>query len=75
MAEGAQKYAASDIAVSVTGYADKIENEPDKTGLVYIGIRYGDKTDVEEFKFAGNRNTVRKQACEKALEMIMRRLA
>ncbi len=75
MAEGAQKYADSDIAVSVTGYADKIENEPDKTGLVYIGIRYGDKTDVEEFKFAGNRNTVRKQACEKALEMIMRRLA
>ncbi len=75
MAEGAQKCAGADIAVSVTGYADKVSDEPEKTGLVYIGIRYNDETCVEEFRFAGNRNSVRKQACEKAIEMIMRRLA
>lgn len=75
MAEGAQKYASADIAVSVTGYAGPVAGEPEKTGLVYIGIRFNNKTDVAEFKFKGDRNSVRKQACETAVEMIMRRLA
>lgn len=74
MAEGAAAYADADIAVAITGYADDVPNEPSKTGLVYIGISYNGETEVEEFRFSGSRNTVRKQACEKALEMIMRRL-
>lgn len=75
MAEGAKACAGSDIAVSVTGYADACEDEPEKSGLVYIGISYNNKTDVREFHFKGARNNVRKQACEEALEMIMERLS
>ena len=72
MANGARKALQSDVAVSVTGLAgpggDTFGNP---VGTVYIG--YADETVAfaREFHFSGNREDVRNQAIENALQIIL----
>ncbi len=72
MASGVLRLSAADFAVSTTGIAGPgggNENHP--VGEVFIAV--ADRTGVhsERFVFHGGREDVRKQACCKALEMLI----
>lgn len=72
MASGARQVLDADIAVSVTGLAGPGGDEfGNPVGTVYIG--YADENVVfsREFHFCGNREEVRNQAVEAALDLIL----
>lgn len=72
MAAGARKLMRADIAISVTGLAGPGGDEyGNPVGTVYIG--YADENNIvaERFLFVGDRESVRKQAVESALKMII----
>ena len=70
MAEGAALRAGAQFALSVTGYADGLPEDPGRSGHVFIGCRGPHETEVREFHFAGDRRSVRLQAVEEALRML-----
>jgi PncC family amidohydrolase len=71
MVKGAIKYSGVDLAVSVTGIAGPDGgSEAKPVGLVYIGVASGNKIEVKEFRFSGNRNAIRTQSVEEALGML-----
>lgn len=68
MASGALQTAKADIAIAVTGIAGPGGGTEEKpVGLVYIGIATTDKTHVFKHIFKGDRQDVRVQTCEHAL--------
>ncbi len=78
MAKKVREMFASDIGISITGLAGptkgsgKDEDKP--IGLVYIGLAREDDSYAKEFFFSGDRESIRIQACEKALELIENKL-
>ena len=72
MAEGACRVLKADVSVSVTGLAgpggDEYGNE---AGTVFVGCSAGGKSWVREHHFAGDRESVRLQAAEAALRLIL----
>ena len=73
MAIGVRKLMKTDVAVSVTGLAGPGGDEfGNSVGLVYIG--YADeKTEVAfKYHFSGDRESVRLQAVEAALELVLK---
>lgn len=75
MAEGARNALETDYALSVTGLAGpKGDGFGRPVGTVFIGLAGDSGTEVEEFHFAGDRDTVRAQAAEAALRMLLSRL-
>lgn len=74
MALGAKKVLDTDIAVSVTGLAGPSGDEfGNPVGTVYIGYADGEVCEVRHFVFSGDRDTVRVQAVEAALNWILER--
>ena len=72
MALGTKKVAGSDISVSVTGIAGPKGGTKEKpVGLVYTAICYNDKVEVTKLLLKGDRESVRKQTCEKVFENII----
>ena len=74
MAEGARRALRADIAVSVTGLAGPGGDDyGNPVGTVYIG--YADEKGAEVFSycFAGDRDSVRNQATEAALQILLSR--
>ena len=72
MAEGARRALETDIAVSVTGLAGPSGDDyGNPVGTVYIGYADGKNVISRHFLFPGDRDAVRKQAVEAALEMIL----
>ncbi len=72
MAQGARKALNVDIAVSVTGLAGPNGDEyGNPVGTVFIGYCDCCGTDVRHFLFFGNRDEVRKQAVNAALNLIL----
>ena len=72
MAAGARKAFSADIAVSVTGLAGPDgDDRGNPVGTVFVG--YADQTCVcsREFHFSGDRDLVRNQAVNAALQMIL----
>lgn len=62
----------ADVAVSVTGLAGPGGDSFGHTvGTVYIGLSSDKAELVREFLFSGDRESVRKQAVEAALKMIL----
>jgi nicotinamide-nucleotide amidase len=61
MAEKAQEFFSTNVAISFTGNAgpDSLEGKP--VGLVYIGIRIENKTFVYKNIFEGDRELIRSQ--------------
>lgn len=59
------------VAITTTGYAANMDED---TGLVYIGV--GDKTNKEIFekRFTGDRNSIRRQAVNAALFLLIKHL-
>lgn len=74
MAEGALRAAPVQLALSVTGVAGPGASERKPAGLVYIGCAFaGAETVVEEHRFDGGRDAVRRQSVEAALDLALRR--
>ncbi len=72
MVEGARVTTQSDYAISVTGIAGPGGGSEDKpVGLVYIGVSKAGKTVVTKNIFDGDRESVRHQTREKALELLL----
>lgn len=73
MVKGIRDLLQTDCGISVTGLAGPNGDGSGKpVGLVYIGIAYGEETLVHEFLFKGDRDAVREQAVDAALEMLIK---
>ncbi|HWI54389.1 MAG TPA: competence/damage-inducible protein A [Desulfobacteria bacterium] len=71
MVRGVRKACGTDVAVSVTGIAGPGGGTPEKpVGLVYIGFADSDTTAAEKYLFAGDRETIRWQAANTALNKL-----
>ena len=72
MAAGARHVLDADIAVSVTGLAGPGGDEyGNPVGTVFIGYCDENQTLSREYHFPGDREQVRRQAVEAALELIL----
>ena len=72
MAEGAKKLLKTDIAISVTGLAGPDgDNRGNPVGLVYIAYADNDITICKKCFFVGDRDSVRIQAVETALRIVL----
>ena len=70
MAVGARVAIGADVAVSVTGLAGPDGDEFGKpVGTVFIGYADEARREAREFLFSGNREEIRKQAVDNALNM------
>jgi len=71
MASGARQRLGSDVAVSVTGIAGPDGGTPQKpVGLVYFGLASPGGVRSERCLFEGDRETIRRSAAERALELL-----
>ena len=77
LAEGALAHSTAGVSVGVTGYAGPGGgNQRNPVGTVYVAAaRMGADTMVERHVFSGDRDAVRLQAVEAALDLLVRRLA
>ncbi|MBQ7769217.1 MAG: CinA family protein [Oscillospiraceae bacterium] len=72
MAEGARKALQTDIAVSVTGFAGPGGDEyGNPVGTVFIGYADTTVSYANEYHFIGDREEVRNQAIQAALQIIL----
>ncbi|MBO5453761.1 MAG: CinA family protein [Clostridia bacterium] len=72
MSEGVRKISDSDIGIGITGIAGPGGGTKQKpVGLVYISIATDNKHIYEKCLFDGDRQSVRNQATNKALKMII----
>ena len=72
MAEGARKALQTDIAVSVTGLAGPGGDEyGNPVGTVFIGYADATVAYANEYHFIGDREEVRNQAIQAALQIIL----
>lgn len=74
MAAGAARHAGTDVAVSVTGNAGPDAAEGKPVGLVYIGVCVDGKAVGRKYRFSGNRQEIREQACEEAMKLVIEKL-
>ena len=76
MAEGVRARAAVDVGIGVTGIAGPGGGTPEKpVGTVAIATVIGATTRVRMFRFHGEREQVKFQASQAALDMVRRMLA
>lgn len=72
MAEGARSLLKVDIAVSATGVAGPTGGTPQiPVGTVFIGCAAPGGTRVEQYRFEGDRQSVRRQTVACALKMMI----
>ena len=72
MAEGARKALEADIAVSVTGLAGPAGDEfGNPVGTVFIGYSDSGTTVVKHCIFSGDRDSIRNQTIEAALNLVL----
>ena len=75
MAEGVRKKSQSSYGLSITGIAGPAGGTVEKpVGLVYIALDWGEESEVSKNLFLGNRETIKFQSSQKALDMIRRQL-
>ncbi|MCE5342279.1 MAG: CinA family protein [Eubacteriales bacterium] len=72
MAEGARAALKADITISATGVAGPSGGTPEApVGTVYIGCACERGTKTHRFCFTGDRQAVRRQTVEKALDLLL----
>ncbi|HKW06301.1 MAG TPA: CDP-diacylglycerol--glycerol-3-phosphate 3-phosphatidyltransferase [Candidatus Dormibacteraeota bacterium] len=72
MAEGVRARLGTSIAVATTGIAGPTAPGTSKPiGLTYIGVASDARTAAREFTFKGDRATIRRQAAEEALRLLI----
>ena len=75
MATGARRAAGAEVGVGVTGVAGPDGGTPEKpVGLVFVALDGAAGTRVRRALFPGNRERIRFQATQSALEMLRRGL-
>lgn len=76
MAEGALKHASAALSVAVTGIAGPDGGSEDKpVGLVYVASAFNGKGNIcKEYTFSGDRDSVRAQTVEAAMDLILERI-
>ena len=75
MAEGIRKLRGVEIGIGVTGIAGPAGGTAAKpVGLVYIALSSPVRVECKEFRFDGDREMIKLQASEAALNMIRRLL-
>ena len=75
LANNIRDLAASDIGISITGIAGPGGSTQKKPiGLVYIGLSSNRKTFVKEFRFSGERKTIKLLSSQAALDMLRNHL-
>jgi nicotinamide-nucleotide amidase len=75
MAQGARKRAGTDFAIGITGIAGPSGgNEQKPIGLVYISVDSDSGCETKRFIFAHNRDFIRLQAAQTALNMLRLKL-
>ena len=75
MALGARRVLGVDVAVSATGIAGPTGGTPETpVGTVFIGCADATGVRVDECHFTGDRQSVREQSVEYALQMALRML-
>jgi nicotinamide-nucleotide amidase len=75
MADGIRKRSGADFGLSITGIAGPSGGTKDKpVGLVYTALAAAEETLVKKNLFLGNRNAVKFQSSQKALDMLRRYL-
>lgn len=73
MAAGALKSSGADLSVAISGVAGPSGGSKEKpVGTVYIATANKDKTVVERFAFAGDRDQVRRQSVSEAIALLAR---
>lgn len=73
MAEGARRLLQADVAVSVTGLAGPgADDFGNPVGTVFIGYSDNNVLEVKHFLFEGDRESVRSQTVEAALQLILK---
>jgi PncC family amidohydrolase len=76
MAEGGRERFDADICLAITGIAGPGGGTPDKpVGTVFVSVSGRTSTKTQRFRFAGDRQAVRTQAIDAALEMALDLLA
>jgi nicotinamide-nucleotide amidase len=71
MADGVRKRFGSTYGVACTGIAGPDGGTPEKpVGLVYIGLAGPDGTHVERCLFEGDRERIKSQTAERALDLL-----
>lgn len=71
MVHGICDYTGSDCAIAVTGIAGPDGGTKEKpVGLVYFGVKCGERERVERRVFSGDRLRVREQSAALALELL-----
>ena len=71
MAEGIRARARTDVGIGVTGIAGPGGGTPEKpVGTVAIAVAAGDTLSIRTFKFFGNREMVKFQSAQAALNML-----
>ncbi|HNW92160.1 MAG TPA: CinA family protein [bacterium] len=73
MAEGAAQRTGAGVAVGITGVAGPTGSEGKPVGTVYIAIARGESSRVQKYQFAGDRDAVRTQTVQRALELLLGR--
>ena len=72
MVSGVRKLLCADVAVSVTGLAGPGGDEfGNPVGTVFIGYEDASRSVVKQFLFSGDRDSVRNQTIEAALNLIL----
>lgn len=75
MLTGVLKMASADYAIAVSGIAGPTGGTDEKpVGTVYIGIQHQGKSVVELHFFKGDRESVQKQATQRAIEILKNNL-
>lgn len=75
MAEGIRRLRNTEMGLGVTGIAGPTGGTATKpVGLVYIALSSPARVECREFKFKGERETIKFKASEAALDMIRRQL-
>lgn len=72
MAQGAQKHFKGCISVAVSGVAGPDGGSKEKpVGTVCIATCLDNSVHIKQFRFKGNRDKVRQQTVEQALQMVL----
>ena len=74
MADGVRRVLETDLGVSTTGVAGPEPHDGKAVGCVFIAAVSAERSLVREFSFSGDREAIRRQACDEALVLLARLL-